>query len=346
MMSQIKNWAALDVVKFISVLAMILIHSHFVLTTHYYRITDISGFFYRITEKFMFLGLFVMILPMLAGVVLKTYDYFDIKKIIKLAIFISVLGFLMNALTWGPSYVFSWNVLQFLGLSFILISFLMNYFSVREVFLLSLLVLISAGPLRNLLAEFSDIYLVSIFTGADNQYIFWPFFPWFSLVGFGFVFAHIYEKYSNAIRFNISALFMGIFLVLTAVLRNEASPFLDPKYVWGPSLFQPKFGFVLAAIGLFCILISTANILFNNIKLNKYGIINSYSKGILWIYLFQTFFSLYLSVIIKVYFPMNGPRLAYFILPIVMIFLSWYVGAMSIKLLQEKKLIITLKKLR
>jgi len=345
-MNQIKNWVALDVVKFISVLAMILIHSHFVLIADNYRITDTSGFFYRISEKFMFLGLFIMILPMLAGVVLKTYNNLDIKKIIKLAFFISFLGFFMNALIWGTGYLFSWNVLQFLGLSFIVISFLMNYFSVREVFLLSLLVLISTGPLRNFLAEFSNIYLVSIFVGADNQYIFWPFFPWFSLVGFGFVFTHIYEKYSNAMRFNISTFFVGSFLILIAVLRNEASPFLDPKYIWGPSIFQPKFGFVLAAIGLFCILISTANILFNNIKLNKYGIINSYSKGILWVYLFQMFFSFYLSVIIKVFFPMNEPRLAYFILPILMIFLSWRVGAMSIKLLQEKKLIITLKKLR
>lgn len=345
-MNEIKNWPALDVVKFICVLVMIWVHAHFALISDFYRITDTSGFFYRISEKFMFLSLFVMMLPILAGVALRTYENLDIGKIAKLAILMAFFGFFMNALTWGPGYAFSWNVLQFLGLSFIAISFLMKYFSIREVFLLSLLVLFSAGPLRNILSGFSNIYLVSIFTGADNRYIFWPFFPWFSLVGFGFIFAHLYEKYGDTGKFNLGTFLIGLSLIFTAVLRNEASPFLDPKYIWGPSLFQPKIGFVLAIIGLFCVLISIANTFFNGIKLRKYGIINSYSKGILWIYLFQMFYSFYLSIIVKAFFPMKEPRMAYFILPILMIFLSWQVGVISIKALQEKKLIITLKKLR
>lgn len=344
-MNGIKNWPALDIVKFICVLALIWTHAHFALISDFYRISDTSGFFYKISEKFMFLSLFVMMLPVLAGAALKISGNLEVKKTVRLAVLMAFFGFLMNMLTWGPGYAFSWNVLQFLGLSFIVISFLVNYFSTREVFLLSLLVLFSAEPLRNFLAGFSDIYLVSIFTGADNQYIFWPFFPWFSLVGLGFVFAHLYERYENSKGFNMSILSVGLILILIAILRNEASPFLDPSYVWGPSLFQPKSGFVLAVIGLFCVLISAANIFFNDIKFRKYGIISSYSRGILWIYMFQMFYSLYLAVVFKAFFPMKEPRMEYFILPILMIFLSWCVGIISIKLLQEKKLIITLRKL-
>lgn len=344
-MDRIKNWPALDVVKFICVLAMIVVHSHFALATDFYRFADAAGFFYKISEKFMFLSLFVMMLPMLAGAVLRTQESLDIRRTVKLASLMAFFGFLMNLLTSGPGYIFSWNVLQFLGLSLVVISILLKYYSIREVFLLSFFSLVFAGPLRSVLGGYGNIYPVGIFIGADNQFIFWPFFPWFSLVGLGFVFTHLYEKYADFEGFNPATFLAGLFLLLIAGLRGEISPYLDPNYVWGPSLFQPKIGFVLAVIGLFCVLIALANIFFNNISLKKYGIINSYSKGIFWIYLYQMSYNFYFSVVLKAFFPMAEPRMAYFILPVLMIFSSWYIGFASIKLFQEKKLIITLKKL-
>jgi len=151
-------------------------------------------------------------------------------------------------------------------------------------------------------------------------------------------------KYKDSIEFRITAMIIGVALVSIAVIRDEISPYLDPQYVWGTSLSKPTIGWILASIGFFYILIVLGNIFFNKIHLRKYGIINCYSKGILWIYVFQMFLSFKLSFFIKEYFSMNEPSYSYFILPIFMILFSWFVGYLSIKLLQEKKMVITLKK--
>lgn len=344
-MDQIQKWPALDVVKFIGILAMILAHAHFMLITDGYQIHDMSSFFYKITAQYMFLGLFVMMLPMIAGAVLGAVGDVGIVKMIRVAVFISLLGFAMNAATWGISYVFSWNVLQFVGLSFVVIALIMRYFSLGEVLALSLITLFAAGPLRDHFVWTNNNYFLNIFIGADNQYTFWPFFPWFSLVGLGFVYASLYKKYLSSAVFNISALIAGLSLMMIGIVRHEISPFLDPKYVWGPSLFQPKIGFVLGAIGLFCVLISLGNMLFRNASFRKYGIINSYSKGILWIYVAQMFLIFYLGIIMQVIFPtMHTFSPSYFILPVSMIFISWFIGAKSIAMLHDRSLNIVLKK--
>ena len=138
---------------------------------------------------------------------------------------------------------------------------------------------------------------------------------------------------------------IGILFLSVAVFQHGSSPYLDPRYIWGPSMFQPKIGLVFASMGLFCLLTVIANIFFNNIHLKKYGIINSYSKGILWIYVIQMFASYKLSFVIKRFFSMENPSLAYFILPVGMLLLGWLVGALSIKLLQEKLIVVRLKKI-
>lgn len=342
--SQTTTWPALDVVKFVCVTMMVFIHAHMALITDSYRIINTHGFFYQITNKLMFLGLFLTALPMIAGAVLRMNNNRNFGETIKTAIFISLLGFLMNMITWGAGYTFSWNILQLIGLSFIVIVFLEKEFSHRAVFWVSLIVVFLAVPLRNFLGTLDYNYFVSIFIGADNGFIFWPFFPWFGVVGFGFLFAHYYLKYKDSLKFRMSAMLAGIGLLAIAVFRHEISPSLGSKYVWNSSLFQPAIGWVLASMGLFLVLVAVGSFLFNKIKLKKYGIINSYSKGILWIYVAQMFVSYKLSFLVKNFFSMSEPSRAYFILPIFMFLFSWAVGAASIKLLREKRAVIVLRK--
>lgn len=351
----LKKWVALDIVKFVCVAAMIFVHAHIALVAESDRITNTLGFYYEITSRFMFIGLFLIALPIIAGSVLrinfgkhlvrgKLKDY-KLSKIIWISVFISLLGFFMNITTWGVEYIFSWNVLQLIGLSFVVIAILLKVFSVHAVFLTGLITMFAVGPLRSFLGDLDYIYFINIFIGTGDYNTFWSFFPWFSVVAFGFLFAHYYLKYKDSVRFRISAFAIGIILVDIAIFRNEFSPYLDPEYVWGPSLSQPTIGWILASIGFFYILMVVANIFFNKIRLRKYGIINSYSKGILWIYIVQMFVSQKLSLPIKRIFPMDEPSYPYFILPIFIFLLSWLVGALSIKLLQEKRMVITLKKI-
>jgi len=337
------KYTAIEIIKFMCVAVMIFVHAHIVLITDGYAISDTSGFFYRITSDLMFLCLFIMILPILAGIVYGINKNFDIKKTLKSGLFLVLLGFLMNAFTWSIFYIFSWNILQFIALSFFVLAILIKFFSTKFIFLVGLLSIIIAEPLRNILSDLSNNYLIGIFIGADNHYMFWPFFPWFGLVAFGFVFIRIYEKYKNEYMFNLLSGVLGLILILPAIIKNEISPFLDPVYIWGPSLFQPQTLLVVAALGAFLCLITISNFLFKDIELSKYGIINSYSKGILWIYVIQMFVSFKLSFVIKEYFSMEGPSLAYFILPIFMLIFSWIIGALGIKLFTER-IVIKIKK--
>ena len=324
-----KEWVALDIFKFVCMSVMVFVHIHIALITEFNRITNSFGFYYEITNKFMFLGLFLIALPITAGAILrmnfgkhlihgKLKDY-KISKVVWMAIFISLFGFFMNMITWGIKYTFSWNVLQLIGLSFIVIMILLKTFSIRAVFLTGLITMFAIKPLRIFLGDFDYIYFINIFIGTDSYRTFWSFFPWFSVVVFGFLFAHYYLKYKDSIKFRISAMMIGMTLISIAILRNEISPYLDPEYVWGTALSKPTIGWIFASIGFFYVLMVLGNIFFNKIRLRKYGIINCYSKGILWIYIAQMFVGFKLSLLIKEFFPMDEPSYAYFILPIFMI---------------------------
>ncbi len=354
---QIKEWSALNAVKFVCLAVLIFVHAHMALVTESGVIANPSGFYYQVTSNLMFLGLFLVVLPIIAGAVLrmdlgeevvqgKLKKNYGFGQIIKTAIWLALAGFFMNMVTFGAGYTFSWNVLQLIGLSFIVIVFLLKAFSVRVVGWLGLATLLAAGPLRNILGSWDYLYFVGIFIGADNAYVFWPFFPWFGVVAFGFLVAHYYLKHKDSVKFRISLLILGAALLSTAILRNESSPYLDPSYAWGASLFQPKIGWVLAALGFFCLLVAVANIFFNQSRFSQYGIINSYSKGILWIYVIQMFASQKLSLLIKRFFSMNEPSVAYFILPVSLLGLGWLIGALSIRFLQEKLIVIRLKKVQ
>jgi len=353
--NQIKEWPALSAVKFICVAMLIFVHSHMALITESSIIMNPFGFYYKVTKGLMFLGLFLVILPAVAGAVLridldkdfiqgKLRKDYDFNQIIKTAVFLILVGFLMNMIAFGGAYTFSWNVLQLVGLSFVVIVFLLKKFPINTVFWLGLIALFIGGPLSHLLGSWNYTYLAGVFTGINNSLIVWPFFPWFGVVALGFLIAHCYLKYKDSAKFRISLLAIGLGLLLVAILRGEISPYLDPNYVWGPSIVDPKIGWVLASIGFFCLLVAVANTFLNKRRFSKYGIINSYSKGILWIYVIQMFASEKLSLIVKRFFPMNGPSTAYFILPITLLLLCWLIGALCIKFLQGKSIVIKLRK--
>ncbi|EKE19128.1 MAG: hypothetical protein ACD_9C00124G0002 [uncultured bacterium] len=351
----LKEWPGLNFVKFVCVAVMVFVHSHLILITdRSYSIADTSGFFYGITSKTMFVGLFLFILPIIAGAIFRMdlgarivngrlIDY-SFKKVVRIAIFLTLAGFFMNFLTANIKYLFSWNILQLMALSLIIVVALLKFISIRAVFLLGLVTLIAAESLRNFLSD-SHFYFINILIGGDKGFIFWPFFPWFSVIVFGFLFAHLYLKYEDNIKFRIGALVAGVAFLAIAAFRGEISPYLDPEYVWGASLFQPKIGLVLASMGLFSVLVVVANYVFSNVQLKKYGIVNSYSKGILWIYVIQMFANYKLAALVKRFFPIDGPSVAYFILPVSMLLLSWLIGAATIKLLQEKLIVVRFKKL-
>ncbi|MCR4330152.1 MAG: DUF1624 domain-containing protein [Candidatus Roizmanbacteria bacterium] len=335
----------MDVIKFICVAVMVFIHAHLALVADkYYVIAETSGFF-KITDQLMFIGLFITTLPMLAGYVFRMNKRYEFEKIIKLAALLSFLGFFMNVVTWGVDYTFSWNILQFISLSFVIIAILVEFFSIYGVFLLSLVTIFGAEFLRSSLSAFSDNYFISIFIGAADGSAYWAFFPWFGVVGLGFLFAHYQLKFKNSSSFRTNVMVGGSLLVAAAFFQGKTGPELGQYSVWSPSIFQPETWLILVIIGFSLALLVLGNTFFNKVRHSKYGIINSYSRGILWIYIAQMFVSYKLSFLVKSFFTVNKPSLVYFAFIIFMFGFSWLVGVLSIKLLQEKKMTIVLRKI-
>jgi hypothetical protein len=312
----------------------------------------------------MFLNLFITALPIIAGCTfrtsLQTESNFTHKKFnysllhkMKTVIILVLLGFFMNMLTWGMHYTFSWNILQLVGLSLIIIAVIQKYLSIYAIMVLGILALFLAEPLRHILQPYEHIYFISIFTGADNRFIFWSFFPWFSLLAFGYIFTHYYLKSGTKNYFMLISFITGLLLLGIAVFRNEVVPVLDTEYIWGPSLFLPKIGIILASLGFFLITLTALHLLFNKFSFKEYGIINCFSKGILWIYIFHIFASYKLSFLLKMIFPVEKINhepinvrnfLIYLILPIIMLLSGWLIGFLTINIFHKKRLVITLKK--
>ncbi len=351
-----KHWPALKFVKFFCVAVMIFVHAHLLLITNEKHVMEnVNGYFYRATEDAMAIGLFVFMLPIIAGTVFRISlgdkfsrgylrDY-SFSEIFKLAAFLTLVGFAMNVLVGGIFAIFSWNILQLMALSLLIIVALAKSFSLKSVFLVGLISLLAAEPMRNLFGNSVNSYWVAVLIGDGGTFMFWPFFPWFSVIVFGFCFGHFYLKYRNSLSFKLNSFALGSGLLLVAIMRQEISPHFDPQNIFGANIFQPKIGFVLASMGLFCILVVAADYFFNGTKFKKYGIINVYSQGIIWIYVFQMWANFKLAPLIKNYVPMDGLSWEYLILPVTVWLASWLVGALSVKLLQEKLIVIKLKKI-
>ncbi|MBN1227289.1 MAG: hypothetical protein JXA79_09875, partial [Deltaproteobacteria bacterium] len=139
-------------------------------------------------------------------------------------------------------------------------------------------------------------------------------------------------------------IFFGLILFLISFLRHELVPGFDPKNVWGPSIFQPPIGVILAVIGFFSLLVSLSILLVYLISKRRYSIINCYSKGILWIYVLHMIIGYRLAVWIKGHANLRiaGPML--FSFAFLLLLISWLIGAVTVLIVHHKRFIIMLRK--
>ncbi|MAE42753.1 hypothetical protein CMO93_03205 [Candidatus Woesearchaeota archaeon] len=352
-MKRTKGWIGLDIAKFICVALMIFIHSVFWIVTTQDEIMSTQNNIYPIIINLVFLGLFPMSIPAVAGASLRIHfskywknnkiKGYPFKHILKVSSFIIILGFIMNFLAFGIEDLFSWDALQFIGISFITITLLLKFFSISSVFFAGALTLFTAEIVRNSLSDYNSNYLAAIFIGNSSGFFFWPFFPWFSTITFGFLAAHYYIKYKDNIASRIIFIITGLLLLGISFLRKELLPVIDSSNVWGATIFQPKVGFILAIMGSFSLLIVFSNLLSEKIHPKKYGIINSYSKGILWIYILHIIIGFNLSLLFKALF---SPLVAIILLLLVLFLISWGIGIFTLKFVYGRKLVFFLRKVK
>jgi len=358
------QWVGLDIVKAIGVAVILFVHAHFLLITDNYAIYAPDSTLVTMTRELMFLGSFIMLLPITAGCALRVsvsqYLHSDgtikalpfMRNTLWTAVIMSCVGFMMNAMTWGSWYAFSWNMLQMVSVAYVIVAMVLLRLRLLGVVLVAALFLLGAQLMGSWLAPYRDYYFVGIWIGNNSRFVFWPLFPWVALPAIGFVIAHGIIRYRYHSKALVCLFFTGVALLMLSIGNGDFSAELNNRYVWSQLMHQPAIGEVLGGVGLFCLLISVAEWLSTRIQITRYGVINSFSKGILWIYVIQMVVSYQLApIVIEVFdfrnrLEMTGMTdvLAYSFLPVLMMFLGWVIGVGVIKIMQENRFRITLRK--
>jgi len=361
-----KEWKVLDIIKFICI--VLFMYGHFVFLTiasPTLSIAKTEGLLFVLTKAFRFLGQFAYFMPLLTGCILRAgigkvknqNPNLKIRNIVFNGIILIVIGFLMNMITFGIMKAFSWNILQTIAVSCLLTVIIFKLFGEIGLILASFLILLFSSYIAQLFSQYNSYYFVGIFIGNTTKFIFWPILPWASFVFIGFLLAHYYIKSKNSTYYKYSVFSISVICILIAFLRGEVIQPIYKDFVFAPFIIQPALGYLLIAIGLFCILLLLLNEFEENIKLRKYGIINSFSKGILWIYIVQMILIYKMRTISWRIIPgfsekvtSNVIVMKYLILYcglfIMVLLVSWLVGYLCIRFLQEKRFIIILRKVQ
>jgi len=364
MKSNRNKWLALDAYKAVSVFSMILWHLivwwfgndidlrplEGAANLGGFRVGALSGTILILS------GFFTMSIPATAGAVFRFYYKNQNKKgtivlnknlhyILGTAISFLLLGFIINLLAWGPSYFFSWNVLQFIALCLVVVAVILKFFKLYYLIAFSVIVLLLAPILRSYFTDTS--YLMKVLIGDSQGFNLWPFFPWFVIFVYGFFIAHFYINYAKKPKtryFRNILIFIALVFIGISAFYNKFFFLIEKGNVWGPGLFQPQTLTILALLGIFNLAIAMFDIYFSKSgEINKYGIINSYSKGILWIYVILFVVGYKLVIFTRNIFP-DG-LVPFFLLTALFLFISWIVGLLTIKI-HKKILFIELRRIK
>jgi len=216
------------------------------------------------------------------------------KKICFRMALLVFLGFLFG-LNLRPLFLF-WNIFLFYALAVLTIFILDRYGDKKILFFLTLCVLFLTPLLRLFLNKLAPGgYAAAVLIGDPQGRIsFFPFFPWFFLVGAGFLTSYFYSEYRPK-RFLIYGLFSGIIVSFFAI--SFLKP-LDLSNVFGvTSQIAP--GYIILIFSFFIFLISSLELIFKKITLSKYNPIVAIGRHILPIYLITITITLALTNALK-----------------------------------------------
>ncbi|MBI2557978.1 DUF1624 domain-containing protein [Candidatus Woesearchaeota archaeon] len=337
----------MDIVKSVGVLLMIVLH---VIIWWYipldYGGSKIQDRFYFFVPFLKFIGLFVIILPITAGASLRFYLGKKTKlgkgglvKIAGRSIFLILLGYLMNFLAFGHEEFFDWDVLQFIGVGFLILAFMYNYFHTSLMWAIGVVVLFSAPHLRVLLDSLKLNYFVAVLISNNEGTFFWPFFPWFSFLVYGFLIADIYIKHKNKKKIYSTLVIVSIFILIVALYKNELF-FRDiVTNIWGPGIFQATTLTLLGDISIFNLLLVFSDIFLKKLKRSKFGFLNTFSRGILWIYVLHIIIGYHLVDIMQRY--VSDKVYVMIITMLILFFIAYLIGVLVVWLRGKNNMITT-----
>jgi len=262
-------------------------------------------------------------IPLLAG--LTFYFSYQQKKFswfenIKRALLLYVLGCIMNALAWGPQFVFTWDVLQYFSVVLLFTYPLIRYLGEKKgpiaVLILGLLSLAFSNqfPFSHLKSHY--VYNIIIGDWLGSHY--WALCPWYVMFAVGIYIAHLFKSHSKYLYTVVPAI--GLICILLSLVTGNFFPQYSTADVWGTALFKPSAFFVIGILGFSLLVIPLAEkFLTTNEKLKNViskSIIVAMGRAILWIYLATSIIGFNLTALVNIYwsFTFEEAVFLYFIL--------------------------------
>ncbi len=269
-----KRWEFLDIMKGVGLLAMITVHClvwWYVYPVNRIEQIDTSIFL----AGYIGIGLLVLWLPVSAGAafflanknflntdfMLVTTKGRYLSSVLKRAVLIALVGFILNFLAWGYEATFLWNVLQFYALSIILIAVIHSFFSLRGVWLVGMLSFLIFTTTAFWQSLFGPSKLKTVLIGDLTQMDIWPLLPWFYIVVIGYAIGYFFVRrevesvYKMALRTGLAGFVVGL-------LGGGFRVSMDYSFatIWDMSIQPPVFTmigmvglslFVLGIVGRF-----------------------------------------------------------------------------------------------
>lgn len=211
------------------------------------------------------------------------WNYF--KFLIKLFIVLTLLEVSLEILMSLPNLswdFYSFAVLQFTGLSLILIHLILNYLGMTHLIFSGLFSLVVA-PYTYLFFRSKEIFILS---GSNNYEYQWPLFPWFVIPVFGFLLSSVWilkSEYKKII-FMLSSI---VFIVLFFWTRNLITIQMDTR--WGDAVYQPHTLIVIQNLLFIPILLYASEQLSYLRLIKRYDFVDVLSRGILFFYIIHIF---------------------------------------------------------
>jgi uncharacterized membrane protein len=358
-------WPAFDLLKCLCVVGMVLAHGiYWTWTVHGRFLLPPESSWRGAFQAGMFLGVFPLTLPLLAGVSLRLrlategrvstggFQPYAAQWLLRCAL-LAVVGYTMNVLLGGWNVLWAWNVLQLIAISFLLIGLLYAQRSIWPVAAFGLCVVALSDPLRTWWPAESRGALARVLLGDPTDWHAWPVFPWSATVAFGVVLAEAYLRRRGRVGFVACCAVAGVCLAVLGAAGAHLLPRFDPKNLIGSQMMQPPAEKVLGLLGVVLLLVAALTACQERLGFARYGTVRCFGAGILWIYVIHMILGVRLSNLIfsrvnraeVVADPGTGWHPVILVgLPVGLLLMSWLVGYLAVRWLHEKRLVVRLRK--
>lgn len=325
------RWQALDIIKTLGVLGALGGH---ILIWWFGKNNDpaIGDVFYSINAASFwatigYLAILTIIHLLFISAGAAFYFYLKNKKPTFKKILFRFILFIFIGILFGlniqPFIVF-WNVFLFYAFSILIIFIIDRYGNEKRIAVLTLSALVLTPLLRLFLNKIAPgNYLSAVLIGDPlGKISFYPFFPWFFLVGSGFLISYFYSKYQNR-RFPIYGVSGGIIIFLATFFSLKP---LDLSNVFG-STSQIPINYIIFIFSFFVFLISSFELILGKKILSKYNPAIAIGRHILPVYLITIMITLPLASALKNSTKYDNNIYTFLILELITLAIAYITGA-------------------